>query len=38
MNKNIEKYLNTHYSDIANELNNETIKKLKRLFIIIYVC
>lgn len=29
MNKNIEKYLNTHYSDIVNELDYETIKEIK---------
>ena len=29
MNKNIEKYLNTHYYDIVNELDYETIKEIK---------
>lgn len=29
MNKNIKKYLNTYYSDIRNELDDESIKEIK---------
>ena len=32
MNKNIEKYLNTYYSDIANELDDKMIKEIKNTF------
>ena len=29
MDKNTEKYLNTYYSDIRNELDDESIKEIK---------
>lgn len=30
MNRNTEKYLNTYYSDIINELDDKTIKEIKK--------